>query len=62
MMIYSESHIPLSFSEQLIIGIQQRFCRHHWCEHFHIIQWGPWHRGDIGHLHKFCPKCGKVEA
>lgn len=52
----------MSLTNQLIIGIHQRFCRHHWCKHFHIIHWGHGAFGHLGFHQKFCPKCGKIEA
>ncbi|EOU3097801.1 hypothetical protein ACNVFB_004650, partial [Yersinia enterocolitica] len=61
MMLYDESGY-LSITKQLAIGIHQRFCRHHWCGHFHIIHWGVGCAGNLGFQQKFCPKCGKVES
>lgn len=61
MTLIQEKLEPLSFCDQLIIGLQQRLCRHNWCEHHHVFYTdqigGNWY-----FIHKFCPKCGKVEA
>ncbi|EAQ4012598.1 hypothetical protein ACII2J_003355 [Salmonella enterica] len=61
MMLIQEKFDPMSFYDQLVIALHQKFCEHNWCDHFHII--GPgFMGGKYGFMEKFCPKCGKVEA